>query len=82
MNSFGERQAVSKQQKWFLEYKISFCSAIVFHIPTGIVLATQNMAEIYVDIQAMQRNKLTRSKEDFLFKPRKRLVQISSNSLL
>ena len=56
MYSVGERQAVSKLRKMVLVYEISFRSAIVLQMANRNSFAAQNMAKIFVDIQAMPRN--------------------------
>ena len=45
-----------------LEYEISFRSAIVLHMTNWNSFGHTSIAEIYVDIQAIPREKLTRSK--------------------
>ena len=56
MYSFGEQQAVSKLQKWFLEYEISLRSAVVLHLANRNSFGHTKHGKIYVDIKAMPRN--------------------------
>ena len=71
MYSFGELQAVSKLQKWFLEYEISLRSAIVLH------LANRNSFGHTKHGQNVCGHPSNAKK----LRPRKRPVRISSNSL-